>query len=564
MVEIQSPPPQPGDIRRNAVRRYKEQRGQSDLSFELGSRQEDREIVDPLEVRARAASQAYRQGRTELTVSASSDVDADLAAAAFGGDAANRAVGVPRVSDMASVADTAEARVQAQGGVLSPGSYRLLEGYEDLEAGGEDLLSGGDEREKGVGLVEKYFHSFNFRDTVSRIGKGIMSVEPSDRQQDEVAQNVFAKIERLRVFGVPASEFIIGTILGIGTKALATTILASAGLAGGWGAAAVVGGVVGGVTAGYKDINFQARETISQAQDKEQAREDLKGVFKRLKHADKIRLAGAVGRGAAMGAVGAAIGFGVVEFFTNNEAGVAIASPAPEPKVPEVSRADVPLGALNVDTGSTIVDTGVSEKGVLTLGVQREEVPLGDIKLDVKQPAPDAQAGIKALRQLVMDNSEGNLPEIEAIKEAQAEGAPNPIEPAQVPAKSEVSLLPQSAPQSPPIASSPDAPNTLTSGALDAGQPGIAAPDLAKIPEMVPLPPGSNPWEMSSGFLREVLGREPTNAEILEVTKTLCRESNISVPGWGIEGEVDHTKLPVGFKLVFNDNVRKVIGGIKK
>jgi len=76
--------------------------------------------------------------------------------------------------------------------------------------------------------TEEFFRSFNFRDTVTRIGKGMLSVEPSDQQQDQIANNLIAKIDRLRVFGVPASEFVYGALLGAGTRIITRSVLASA------------------------------------------------------------------------------------------------------------------------------------------------------------------------------------------------------------------------------------------------------------------------------------------------------------------------------------------------
>ncbi len=78
--------------------------------------------------------------------------------------------------------------------------------------------------------------------------------------------------------------------------------------------------------------------------------------------------------------------------------------------------------------------------------------------------------------------------------------------------------------------------------------------ELVQIPSEIFLEQGSNPWEVSRTYLGEILGRTPTNLEILTVTKELAKSSGISVPEWNIMGEgfLDHRNLPVGFKLIFN------------
>lgn len=87
---------------------------------------------------------------------------------------------------------------------------------------------------------------------------------------------------------------------------------------------------------------------------------------------------------------------------------------------------------------------------------------------------------------------------------------------------------------------------------------------IANIPSEVLLEKGSNPWEVASKTLEEILGRPPTNAEILELTKEIAKESHIAVSSWGISGPgfVEHTNIPIGYKLVFNDSVKSVISSL--
>lgn len=95
-------------------------------------------------------------------------------------------------------------------------------------------------------------------------------------------------------------------------------------------------------------------------------------------------------------------------------------------------------------------------------------------------------------------------------------------------------------------------------GQILSEQPPISA-DLAALPENIPLPNGSNPWNEVSKYLESTLDRPPTNAEILDVTKEVCRQSGIRIPSWGIPGPDLHTQLPPGKILVFNEFVKERI-----
>lgn len=92
----------------------------------------------------------------------------------------------------------------------------------------------------------------------------------------------------------------------------------------------------------------------------------------------------------------------------------------------------------------------------------------------------------------------------------------------------------------------------------------VASEAITNMPTEVILNSGSNPWEASAGYLRQALGREPSNEEILSVTKAVARSSGISVPQWGISGPgfIPDRQIPVGFKLLFDDNVKSVIKSI--
>lgn len=99
---------------------------------------------------------------------------------------------------------------------------------------------------------------------------------------------------------------------------------------------------------------------------------------------------------------------------------------------------------------------------------------------------------------------------------------------------------------------------------LPATPPAVPIPaDLARLPDIVDLPSGSNPWNETTKYLETVLGRTPTNAEILQVGRTLCQASNIAVPEWGIPGKTLATQLLPGSKLNFGASaVKTAITGI--
>lgn len=91
------------------------------------------------------------------------------------------------------------------------------------------------------------------------------------------------------------------------------------------------------------------------------------------------------------------------------------------------------------------------------------------------------------------------------------------------------------------------------------------APTLTSVPSEVSLPAGSNTWNESAKLLRDAVGHEPTNAQIMEVDKILCQANKISVPSWGISGEgfISDHRLPVGFKIIIPDSAKSLITSFK-
>lgn len=69
------------------------------------------------------------------------------------------------------------------------------------------------------------------------------------------------------------------------------------------------------------------------------------------------------------------------------------------------------------------------------------------------------------------------------------------------------------------------------------------------IKDTILLPQGSNPWNEAAGILRQALGHEATNNQIMQLTQEISKNSGISVPNWGIEGAIDHHNLRPGLLL---------------
>lgn len=80
--------------------------------------------------------------------------------------------------------------------------------------------------------------------------------------------------------------------------------------------------------------------------------------------------------------------------------------------------------------------------------------------------------------------------------------------------------------------------------------------------DSIPLPAGSNPWEVSAGILKQMGVVDPSPEQIMQLNKIICQESGINVPEWGIPGTIDAHKLPVGFNINLTDTVKKIALGI--
>lgn len=102
--------------------------------------------------------------------------------------------------------------------------------------------------------------------------------------------------------------------------------------------------------------------------------------------------------------------------------------------------------------------------------------------------------------------------------------------------------------------------------------------NIANIPTEVRLQPGQNPWEISSTYLEQILGKPTTPEEIQRFNEAvqrldgaLARSSGFQVPEWNINAGTNlplATELPgqtpttEGFVLKFDDNVKQLIAEI--
>lgn len=84
-----------------------------------------------------------------------------------------------------------------------------------------------------------------------------------------------------------------------------------------------------------------------------------------------------------------------------------------------------------------------------------------------------------------------------------------------------------------------------------------ATPSLDSLGSSISLQAGSNPWEVSTGILKQMGVANPTPAQIMQLDTVLCQENNVGVPAWGIKGTIDARNLPIGFNLNLTDTVKK-------
>lgn len=386
------------------------------------------------------------------------------------------------------------------------------------------------------------------------------------------------KLADKKILGVVVGDMLAGGLAGGGARTIARIV--TEGAVGGPMSIVIAGAASGAASAVMREYLKQRREYNETTYNAD--------LYSRLKHRLKISNDKAIGlaflRGAGSGAMGASIvgvalqelshtelgqqaGKTVTNFvrermgmFANIPSGIHAPNiPSPSEVVPQ--QAKDALSAVG-ETGKNLVqDTHekIIGAGKTTVGFVRNTIP-GLHETPPASSAPDLLTG---------QHYGGH--EIWDLDHPIDQPAPDmPIDANPAPTQPDLSTGPQ-----------PTAGHDITSiDQTDSGVQPAAAPSSApveapavvdpvqeainKLPPSFNLEAGSNPWSTTDHFLEQALGRKPTNAEIMEVTKALCKSSNIAVPEWGIQGEFSHTKLPIGFKLNIDDDVKNAIFKVAK
>lgn len=404
------------------------------------------------------------------------------------------------------------------------------------------------------------------------------------------AREKLAQLMNRKVLGMVVGDVAIGAVGGAAARMALDMVL---GIAGGPLAGGVMGGIKGGVGEWFK----QSREIAASG--------DRLSFKENLKRHNGGRIALAAGRGAIIGAAGGALGGYIIEQVSQTEwgqqAGKFIVDRAGEfARTTSTQNAIQRLGAFAKETlpffkgapsssGLPSVEATATATVPIISADEAARIALGEPPA-AETPAP---------AEVPTEYPQMDLPERDIYDVAQAPAqppAPAPAATAPVPAApspevgtplpplpaapGEVLLPPQppvapAAPLSPDIVQAPTAepptaaappepppaaaPEIQTNQVADIEPPPSISEKIASLQNTIFLENGSNPWATTSQYLEQALSREPTPAEIMEVTKAVCRTSGINVPEWGIQGQFLHTRLPVGFQLNFDDSVKGVI-----
>ncbi len=92
----------------------------------------------------------------------------------------------------------------------------------------------------------------------------------------------------------------------------------------------------------------------------------------------------------------------------------------------------------------------------------------------------------------------------------------------------------------------------------------LPAGKIIDLPSELPLEPGSNPYATSRALLEGILGKSPSETDIMEVTKAFRERTPFSIEEWDLRGEglVDAKDLQPGFKFIIDNNVSSVVNKI--
>lgn len=438
--------------------------------------------------------------------------------------------------------------------------------------------------------ADRFFDSARTRDYVTTAVERLTGEKPSKEQIDVIAKDAPKRVSRVKALGQRLPDFIAGAVSGAATKQLLRIGTSIAGV-GGFPIVAGIG-AVGGAAAGYTREYLKQRHTldIGDTPESKSIRQRLKNESRRWSARDKTKLRNAAVRGAVTGAVGGVIG-GLIVDHVNLSSVIH--------RAPGVSRLsgvrDLP-GIRNIpgvgghETGVRIVHA----PGTPTPGAETTAIPPGhDVVQGIipSHPAPTEVPGTGGVSVHPTPEIPGvggaehvvpspmDMPSEDIVKSAFPEGIDLPagsnpwdavkgqltdalgrpptddqlrdgvarfltqneiVDATKIPAGTHLSM---------------GSVNQLAGEILGSHQ--LLPADLAALPDSLPLPADLDPWAETSNVLRDYLGRPPTSLQILDITKEVCRQSNIAVPAWDIPGAIDSHNLPAGFMLNFNDEVKR-------
>lgn len=397
-----------------------------------------------------------------------------------------------------------------------------------------------------------------------------------------VAQNLRDR----KIFGRPLYEVAADFGAGFVVKSAVRSgvVLVGASTLGAIGAAVVAGAASGAAFAGGKEWFKQARENWQQLLPPEAVttRQRLLERLKDLSPNDWKRLGIVTLRGAATGAV-----FG-------------LAGALFEEALHAATSVDSTNVGQNPDLTATPTPEPGGEVGGPGLGTQpgadQTPVPLPD---QSPTPAPTAEpAPAPSEIPLPPEGTPAATPPAEGVTPppeatASATPEPGPAAPGETPPPTpptgvpspppDTTPTPAAPPTEPPTHPAPETPPSVpeTETPATPPEPGTTPPSPGELPPVppsidaitetvqglkdVPLAAGSNPWEVATDLLKQVdPNHVPSNTEIMEVTRAICEQNNISVPEWDISGTIDEHRIPIGYLLKIDSDVKSVIIDIVK
>lgn len=449
----------------------------------------------------------------------------------------------------------------------------------------------------------KVMDNIHIRQGVSLAWEKVTGRIPSPEQLGRLKDNLGSRMAGTKIMGQDAGDFFWGFVTGGVTREAAKLGFTIAGV-GGLPMAVGVGAAVGGTKAGVREYLRQRKEGIKIEEDIDTVgiRTKLKNEFRRIKAADRTKVRNAAARGAVMGAIGGLVGGVVMDFISERinleelgkNVGQGIGERA-QVGIQNLREAGGTLGqGIQEDLGPVLKNTqwlgeGIKAETTATAEIIKEKAgeigentPLGQIGENIRKIIPDQE-----LNETLPSDSSGKLTPLDktpeqvltpkGVESITLDAGSNPWRETQKYLTDQLGKTPSNEQIQEAVTRLLNENNISDATKIPAGTAfNIASVneyigqilaeqqqipvDLASSPETVFLSNGSNLWNETSEYLEDVLGRKATDAEILQVTKEVCRQSDIAVPNWEIRGANLHTKLPTGYQLVFNQPVKKIIG----